>query len=111
MTAPHETPDKLTDWFPPNVKPRHRGVYQIQSTIDALNYSRWDGRRWHWGNESRDVAANTKDPKLDQDDWCPWRGLKEKPYVPLKPGESRQIGASMYEVYFTEGPDRPYADD
>ncbi|VWD01491.1 MULTISPECIES: hypothetical protein [Burkholderia] len=112
MTAPHETPEKLTDWFPADVKPRHRGVYQTRNRdTGVISYNRWDGKRWHWGNESRDVAARTSDPKLDPDDLKPWRGLKQKPIAPLQPGESRQIGASMFEVHFTEGPDRPYADD
>ena len=53
---------KATPWFPPEVKPVHKGLYVIGS--DALSImNEWNGKQWVRGDGS---------PSIWQD--VPWRG-------------------------------------
>lgn len=67
---------KLTPWFPGNVKPARPGVYQQYSgTGKELGYQFWDGSHWHLWFETADQAAANREVAsfaLQED---PWRGL------------------------------------
>ena len=54
-----------TDWFPPEVKPAHKGLYECQCCYQKFL---WDGATW-WTEGKAWVALNQK---------ITWRGLKEK---------------------------------
>ena len=45
---------KLTDWFPPDIKPCRKGVYETWFRWSAKNsgYSYWNGTSW--SNQFRD---------------------------------------------------------
>lgn len=72
---------KLTEWFPADVKPVRRGVYEVRwgwTFRDGGGYCHWDGRTW--GNTFFKVdrapgRGETITAKQDKG----WRGLAEKP--------------------------------
>jgi hypothetical protein len=57
---------KVTDWFPPDVKPVHIGKYECQVCGDGGQH-KWDGENWVF-NDGTHVGFNFH-----------WRGLSEKP--------------------------------
>jgi hypothetical protein len=69
----------MTPWFPPHIKPVHKGVYQIKYTGRDLHESymlaTWDGKKWSrgsytlWDEHHRNFDASQKKY---------WRGFKEK---------------------------------
>ncbi len=70
---------KLTDWFPPGVKPVHPGIYETYHFINNQKYegySKWTGQYW-----------TLRDPEINQVKYFIgkghqmkyWRGLAEKP--------------------------------
>ena len=70
----------MTDWFPPDVKPVHVGVYEIKlSEYNFEVYSYWDGSRWCFACINVDDAFSLKhrETKLFQKRY--WRGLAKKP--------------------------------
>ena len=44
---------KITDWFDAEIKPVHRGVYQLQDLFREHKYfyAHWDGYCWRIENE------------------------------------------------------------
>lgn len=73
--------DKLTPWFPGNVKPARKGVYQ-RDWLDGgpLWFSYWNGKTWNSGDDTTEGAAcpvnkywKSNHQKL------PWRGLAQDP--------------------------------
>ena len=71
---------KLTRWYPPNINPVHKGVYEIKSTDEELRWFRyWDGRHWHvgdWLPTGATLGSNLKSTITYPHD--PWRGLVKK---------------------------------
>ena len=45
---------EMTDWFPPHIKPVHKGVYEITFTsrhnMYAPMYATWNGEKWSSGS-------------------------------------------------------------
>jgi glycogen debranching enzyme len=73
--------EKLTPWFPGNVKPARRGVYEVNGFFSSSCwYSYWNGSWWGWLNPSPADALREKGFKTrrDQDD-IKWRGLATRP--------------------------------
>jgi len=75
---------KLTDWFMPEVKPVHVGVYQTcESEIWARTwanhgYQYWDGKHWGMCNTNPEMAAaEARHHSPHQVNY--WRGLAEQP--------------------------------
>jgi hypothetical protein len=70
---------KMTPWFPPEVKPARKGVYErLGVYINCPGYSLWDGQRWRFTMDTPDGAmgyARYETTFPDQ----PWRGLAEQP--------------------------------
>lgn len=66
---------KLTDWFPPEVKPVHVGFYESIAFrhYDELFILYWDGTEW--------LLKDLTESCLVQD--REWRGLAEKPVEPV----------------------------
>lgn len=72
---------KLTDWYPPEVKPVREGVYEVTSAeVGILKYAYWNGKAF--GLRCRSV----ENADLERESfWFPhegvihWRGLAEKP--------------------------------
>jgi len=40
----------MTDWFPPHIKPVHKGVYLVKDLFWNTLYSNWDGKSWSVGS-------------------------------------------------------------
>lgn len=73
---------KLTDWFPPEVKPVHVGVYETQSArfMDDTWYAYFDGKRWGYCTcTNPEDAFEYRNRQHFRDSDSPWRGLAEKP--------------------------------
>jgi hypothetical protein len=72
---------KMTDWFPPHIKPVRKGVYET-SDLHKMprtlpTYSRWDGV--NWSNESyctHHAELHYTSYGALQDKY--WRGFTEK---------------------------------
>ena len=66
---------ETTPWYPRNVRPVRKGVYQVVINPDAkvLTYARWDGKVWYinWGMPG--VASKEDYVAPIQDIF--WRGL------------------------------------
>lgn len=69
---------KLTRWYPADVNPVHKGVYEIRVENDSgLRWFRyWDGRNWMEGSWHPGVAKYQKHIVTMWRDQ--WRGLTEK---------------------------------
>jgi len=41
---------KMTPWFPPHIKPVHKGVYEVKYTPESEHesyvYAAWNGKQW-----------------------------------------------------------------
>ena len=71
---------KMTDWFPPHIKPVREGVYEVsfasRQKTDAPMYATWNGSRWScWSNGKNDVY-HTRFLEAVQDKY--WRGFTEE---------------------------------
>ncbi len=68
----------LTPWFPPEVTPVRKGVYEATLVEgEAGWYAYWRGDSWGGSWKRKDVAARIKMESSEQRKW--WRGLAEKP--------------------------------
>ena len=47
----------LTPWFPPSVRPVHRGLYQTR-VFGFVGYSYWDGKKWGFEGETKSQAMH-----------------------------------------------------
>ena len=65
----------LTEWYPADVKPVRKGVYEVQAKIAPIWYRRRDGHDWFNGKNNPIKAANSYNTTNVRD---PWRGLKER---------------------------------
>lgn len=70
---------KLTPWFPPEVRPAHPGVYISTVNRARTFYRLWDGSNWHYGHESDPAKAATINDIWLPPEFLHWRGLAEKP--------------------------------
>jgi hypothetical protein len=71
--------NKMTDWFPPHIKPVNKGVYEIKYTgkgsHESYMWATWNGKKWSsgshnlWDEYHKQFYAN-------QNKY--WRGFKEK---------------------------------
>lgn len=78
----------LTDWFPPEVKPVHRGLYIVHlqgdpSMAEAFSpfFCVWDGFMWMAGSHRTGYAiesARLNIPSCHQDKY--WRGITKDEY-------------------------------
>lgn len=66
---------KVTEWFPPSIKPVHIGCYQTRfNQQDFVSFNYWNGHCWLiTTSEQTKPTHNT--PSVVQD--IQWRGLKE----------------------------------
>jgi hypothetical protein len=64
-----------TDWFPSEIKPVHRGVYEV---FDEGSYAYWSGKLWGWTMLSVASAAACKPLFGAASQHKPWRGLTKK---------------------------------
>lgn len=67
--------EKVTEWYPANVKPVHVGVYEVETALGRY-FRLWDGKRWHWGGDTPNDALRGGVLERGPD---PWRGLRSKP--------------------------------
>ena len=72
---------KMTNWFPPHIKPARKGVYQIkytqtENTAYLSRYATWNGTHWSVGSYNMDDAYHTQFNKSIQKKF--WRGFTEK---------------------------------
>lgn len=63
----------MTRWFPAEVKPARRGVYQRRLAGDAKVFSKWTGAWWCLVHPTADGAARMRSTSRYQGGQ--WRGL------------------------------------
>ena len=77
---------KKTDWFPPNIKPVHIGVYETQFKLPAekwakeeenKGYSYWNGKEWSNQRLNPEKARRYND-SYGAIQKKKWRGFTEK---------------------------------
>jgi hypothetical protein len=71
---------KMTDWFPPHIKPVHIGIYEIKFYNLPLSkrpmYARWNGKKWsNFAYKKHDDSLNDYVSAVQKKHW---RGFKEK---------------------------------
>jgi hypothetical protein len=66
----------MTEWYPANIKPVHRGVYEKLDVEGKNGYQRWNGAFWSTWCNSPQVAEMSDDMSLFQND--PWRGFTKE---------------------------------
>lgn len=72
--------EKLTPWFPGNVKPVRAGIYQQLSGFGKeIGYQRWDGKQWSVWCFSKEAAESTTSVAANFFQNDPWRGLAKEP--------------------------------
>lgn len=68
---------KLTEPFPPEIKPVHIGVYQKICADGSIGHQYWNGKYWcGFSIKIKDCAWETRESCFQDH---PWRGLAEKP--------------------------------
>ena len=70
---------KMTDWFPPHIKPVREGVYEIKFTAVRSYqpmYATWNGLKWSRASHYASGGWHEKFRGADQDKY--WRGFTEK---------------------------------
>jgi hypothetical protein len=70
---------KLTDWFPGDVKPVRKGVYQkLCGHGVELGYQYWNGKYWCYWTPNKNEAKTYEGPSWEGE-FGQWRGLTENP--------------------------------
>lgn len=69
--------DERTAWFPPEVKPVHRGVYERSIRTIGVRWAYWNGR--YWGGFAT-IIKHAVDNRFSETGHpiAPWRGLASK---------------------------------
>ena len=71
---------EMTDWFPPHIKPVHKGVYEITFTsrhnMYAPMYATWNGFRWSVASHGKNDVYHTRFLDAEQNKY--WRGFTEQ---------------------------------
>ncbi len=66
----------MTEWYPPNIKPVRRGVYQILGG-DLICFSHWNGKAWSLASHSS-IKAKEKRKILSGNQGKTWRGFTKE---------------------------------
>ena len=67
---------KMTDWFPPHIKPCRKGVFEILMNDGVILLSKWNGSYWGVVHPNSEWASFTKVKSIQQSKM--WRGFTEK---------------------------------
>ncbi len=68
---------KMTDWFPPEIKPVYGGIYEIQTAAKSLpHYAVWDGFFWSMQYSVTILSVTSGNPFAPQN--LVWRGWTQK---------------------------------
>jgi len=70
---------EMTPWFPPHIKPMHKGVYEIKYTgkgsHESYMWATWNGNKWSSGSYN---LWDEYHKQFDANQNKYWRGFKEK---------------------------------
>lgn len=75
------TEDDLTSWFPPDVKPRRKGIYQTNTYPDSKLvpvFQYWNGREWGFFSIIFERAYERRFTRSVRQA-SQWRGLNKRP--------------------------------
>lgn len=72
---------KLTPWFPDDVKPARRGVYRVDPFSGDSWYAYFDGEKFGWHGLSPEGAYDMRKEKTGCAPDQRWRGLAQEPRV------------------------------
>jgi hypothetical protein len=67
---------ELTNWYPGIIKPAYIGVYRRNlgpANVDWFSY--WDGKLWHQGDSTIEIAYDRRSAGTLCAQDFPWRGL------------------------------------
>ena len=71
---------KMTDWFPPHIKPVNVGVYEVKFTpkgkYESYMYAAWNGQQWSRVARYEEMGRFHSNFAADQNKY--WRGFTEK---------------------------------
>ena len=72
---------KLTQWFPADVKPVHVGVYEVlyQNGKYGKRYRYWDGKKFCYQSFDSQHAFDKRYSSTRLPKYVEWRGLSEQP--------------------------------
>ena len=65
---------KLTDWYPPDIKPVRRGVY-ITRKNETIYFQYWTGTFWNVRMSNVQLAEKVKQRSQHQDVY--WKGISK----------------------------------
>ena len=72
--------NKMTPWFPPHIKPVHKGVYEVKFTPKGLHesywYAAWNGKRWSRVARYEEMARFHSNFDASQNKY--WRGFRKE---------------------------------
>ena len=73
------TDDMKTEWYPPQTKPKHRGIYEIhwfttRGVRTGNEFAYWNGCRWTNGSKRIESVVKSYFQGAIQAKY--WRGLK-----------------------------------
>ena len=69
----------MTPWFPPHIKPVHKGVYEVKFTaVRSIlpMYATWNGRKWSFASFFASGDWHKKFRGVDQEKY--WRGFTKE---------------------------------
>ena len=68
----------MTPWFPPDIKPVHKGVYLVKFNASQQQemYATWNGRRWSAVSYAQKDVWHRRFIGAYQDKY--WRGFTEE---------------------------------
>ena len=71
---------KMTEWYPPNKKPVHKGVYETEFSTQygtvLRGFSLWSGKDWSLQHSTMATGVFLFGPGAEQNK--SWRGFTEK---------------------------------
>ena len=72
---------KLTPWYPPEVKPVRKGVYEVREEVFGkwTVFAYWNGKRFGYRETESIRAYDKRDHPTGLSATAPWRGLAEEP--------------------------------
>jgi hypothetical protein len=72
-------PDPVTDWFPIDIEPVRRGLYQVRydGQAEAFSYASWDGAEWCIEKPTSGAGSGIR-PRVNRANMTSWRGLTEE---------------------------------
>lgn len=93
--------NETTPWYPPEIKPARKGMYQ-KLVCSTVCWSYWSGRHWGWTCAVKKDAYRFRSIRHKVDIEYIWRGLLSRPVVskdPLSPPSKLVVSSETSVPY------------